>query len=120
MRSFYLSDSFLGIKNREVKQLQYKGWPDHGVPSDATKESFSRMLEAFTLMLLSCDVTEKAIVHCSAGIGRTGTTIALAHLITQVFAQRNQSVKDPKVSIVSTVRRIREQRFHLVQMDEQY
>ena len=81
-----LSDKHLGIKDREIRQIQYTGWPDHGVPSQSSLVSFMSLIEAFTYMLLECDVTEKAVVHCSAGIGRTGTTIALAHLISQAFA----------------------------------
>ena len=78
------------------------------------------MFEIFTHMVLHSDQNEKAIVHCSAGIGRTGTTIALLHLIVQLWAQRNQGIKDPQISVFSTVRRLREQRYHLVQMPEQY
>lgn len=59
-------------------------------------------------------------MHCSAGIGRTGTTLCLAHNIMQLWAQRNAGVVQPQLSVFSTVRRLREQRFGLVQMPEQY
>ena len=77
VRRFVLSDSDLGIVDREIVQLHYTGWPDHDVP---TLDSFKPMFEMFMTMLLSSDPSEKAIVHCSAGIGRTGTTIALSHI----------------------------------------
>jgi len=57
---------------------------------------------------------EKVAVHCSAGVGRTGTTIALTHLIVNYYAQVNAGV-EPKLSVFSTVRRIRESRLMLVQ-----
>ena len=76
-----VSDSVLGYKDREVVQLHYTGWPDHGVPSGGSINCLSMMWELFTYMLLASRKEEKAIVHCSAGIGRTGTTIGLAHLI---------------------------------------
>ena len=44
------------------------------------------MLEIFTYVLLASDADEKVIVHCNAGVGRTGTTIGLAHLIIQQWA----------------------------------
>ena len=71
-------------------------------------------------MLLTSKPEEKAIVHCSAGIGRTGTTIGLAHIISNLWSQKNQGVADPKLSIFSVIRRIREQRFHIVQANSQY
>ena len=82
LRKFTMTDSDLGITSREIRQLHYTGWPDHGVPSNASAMSFMKMFEIFTYMLLASEPSEKAIVHCSAGIGRTGTTIGLAHLIT--------------------------------------
>ena len=81
-----MSDSVLGYEDREVVQLHYTGWPDHGVPSGDSIRCFKMMWELFTYMLLSSKKLEKAIVHCSAGIGRTGTTIALSHLIAQLWA----------------------------------
>ena len=118
LRQFKLTDTTLGIKDRIVAQLHYTGWPDHGVPSGDSILSFKQMLEIFTLFLLESEASEKAVVHCSAGIGRTGTTISLAHLIIQLYAQLNSGVKYPEFSVFSTVRRLREQRYHLVQMPE--
>ena len=86
LRKFDLTDTVLGVANRRVVQLHYSGWPDHGVPSGESIDSFAQMLDVFTLMLLASDAGEKAIVHCSAGIGRTGTTIGLAHIICNLWA----------------------------------
>ena len=86
VRKFKMTDSELGITDREVRQLHYTGWPDHGVPNGSSMTSFVQMFEIFTYMLLDSEASEKAIIHCSAGIGRTGTTIGLAHLITSLWA----------------------------------
>jgi len=48
------------------------------------------------------------------GVGRTGTTIALAHLLIQLQAQQNAGVANPRFSIFSTVRRLRQCRVALV------
>jgi len=61
--------------------------------------------------------SEKALVHCSAGIGRTGTTICLVTNILQLWAQRNKGVKAPCTSVFSVCRRMREQKPGMVQTD---
>jgi protein tyrosine phosphatase len=48
-----------------------------------------------TWLVTHKDDQEKAIVHCSAGIGRTGTTISLAQLILQIWHQKNAGVGQP-------------------------
>ena len=65
----------------KVTQIHFTGWPDHGVPSGGSITSFAHMFEIFTYMLLASDASEKALVHCSAGIGRTGTLITLYNMI---------------------------------------
>jgi len=64
--------------------------------------------------MLESDPSEKVIIHCSAGIGRTGTTVTLVTALINIWAQLNQGEQDPLVSIFSIVRRLREQRYGLV------
>ena len=90
----------------EVQQLHYTGWPDHGVPTGASMDSFKMMLDYYIYTMIKSD--RKIIVHCSAGIGRTGTTIGLASLILNTWAQTNAGITNPEVSVFSTVRRMRE------------
>jgi len=54
------------------------------------------------------------LVHCSAGIGRTGTYIAIMLMIESINYQLNVLKTSPKISIFSTVRRLREQRYNMV------
>jgi protein tyrosine phosphatase len=82
-------------------------------------QSFQVMLEHFICWILESQKDAKAVVHCSAGIGRTGTTVTLAHAIINTHAQLNKGQK-PVCSIFSIVRRLREQRFGLVQMPNQF
>ena len=71
-------------EERVVWHFLYKKWPDFGVPSISDLESF------FTLMRLSREKNagphNPRIVHCSAGVGRSGTFIALEHLIRELDA----------------------------------
>ena len=61
-----------------MTQIHFTGWPDHGVPDGQAMTAFELMLNKFIDWQLRSAPEEKAVVHCSAGIGRTGTTIAIA------------------------------------------
>jgi tyrosine-protein phosphatase non-receptor type 12/18/22 len=78
------------------------------VPTGASIEDFSLMLNELITMTLNSKENERAVIHCSAGIGRTGTTAVLAHLMINIASQVNSGVKDPKLSVFSVVRRLRE------------
>lgn len=71
-------------EERVVWHFLYKKWPDFGVPTLEDLDSF------FTLMRLSrqknANPSNPRIVHCSAGVGRSGTFIALEHLMREMDA----------------------------------
>ena len=102
-----------------LTQVHFTGWPDHGVPEGVAVQDFEKMLFKFIDWNLQSSPSERAIVHCSAGIGRTGTTISLMEAIINICAQRNKGV-DPEFSLFQTVRRLREQRYGSVQTISQY
>lgn len=70
------------FEERIIWHFLYKKWPDFGVPAIEDIDSF------FTLMRLSreknANPTNPRIVHCSAGVGRSGTFIALEHLMREM------------------------------------
>jgi protein tyrosine phosphatase len=111
VRKFQLSSKG---ETREVYHYHFLAWPDHGVPKET--ETLNALIRD-----LHWEKTAKTpiIVHCSAGIGRTGTLIALSHLKTIIDTQKQQGI-DLGVSIFSIVRRLREQRNFMVQSKEQY
>ena len=59
-----------------MTHYQYLGWPDHGVPAECT--DFLKLLG----ILQDYVGTSPIIVHCSAGVGRTGVLVA-THLVLQ-------------------------------------
>jgi protein-tyrosine phosphatase len=69
---------------KTVYHFLYKKWPDFGVPALEDLDSF------FTLMRLSreknANPSNPRIVHCSAGVGRSGTFITLEHLMRELDA----------------------------------
>ena len=61
----------------------------------------------------------KCVVHCSAGIGRTGVLLSLYELVMSLESQFKNS-EDADISIFKTVRKLREQRWGLVATQQQY
>ncbi|KAL1458006.1 hypothetical protein WDU94_008182 [Cyamophila willieti] len=107
-REFVLRDSQTGEK-RDVTQMQYLAWPDHGVPDDV-----NRFL-AFTRQVRHerSGMVEPAIVHCSAGIGRTGVLILMETAMCLIEA--NQPVYPLEIC-----RQMRNQRAMMIQTPSQY
>ncbi|XP_067947048.1 receptor-type tyrosine-protein phosphatase kappa-like [Watersipora subatra] len=73
-------------KNREkrtITHFNYLSWPDHGVPDIEMFVSFHRLITA----RISNSETQPLLVHCSAGVGRTGTYVALDYLLDQAAAE---------------------------------
>ncbi|XP_064605803.1 receptor-type tyrosine-protein phosphatase kappa-like [Liolophura sinensis] len=96
-------------EGQTVKQFHFTAWPDHGAPAHATA------LLDFRDKVNSCQtqVSGPVVVHCSAGVGRTGTYIALDYLIAQAH-------DEGVVDVPACVRQLREQRVNMVQTLEQY
>ncbi|XP_078533352.1 receptor-type tyrosine-protein phosphatase mu-like [Lissotriton helveticus] len=94
---------------KTVQQLHYIHWPDHGVPSRPT--GLLRLVEQMNA--LKSPDSGPVIVHCSAGIGRTGTFIALDILLKMAQAEQ-------KVDVFQCTRMMREKRVNMVQTRDQY
>lgn len=102
-----------------VNHIHYHSWPDHGTPEDC------RAIRAMSEQLDSCrDSKLPVVVHCSAGIGRTGTFCAIDILRQRIKAMKTISVELEKLpeqfDLVQLVRDLRKQRMGMVQTLEQY
>ncbi|NXD88718.1 PTPRK phosphatase, partial [Halcyon senegalensis] len=95
---------------RVVEQFQYLLWPDHGVPRNPAQLLW--LMEVVNKRGLETP-SGPVLVHCSAGIGRTGTFIALDFLLKMGKAEG-------KVDVFHCVQKLREQRVSMVQTKEQY
>ncbi|KYO48492.1 hypothetical protein Y1Q_0022680 [Alligator mississippiensis] len=91
-----------------VTHLQYVAWPDHGVPDDSTD-----FLEFVNCMRPKRVKNEPVLVHCSAGIGRTGVLVTMETALCLI--ERNQPVYP-----LDIVRKMRDQRAMMVQTSSQY
>ncbi|XP_022645902.1 uncharacterized protein LOC111243893 isoform X1 [Varroa destructor] len=98
-----------GDEERHISHMQYLAWPDHGVPDDATDflEFIARVRSARDAMV------EPTIVHCSAGIGRTGVLILMETAMCLIEA--NEPVYPLEIT-----RTMRDQRAMLIQTASQY
>ena len=78
-----------GEKSLKVIQFHFTAWPDHGVPENVMSLiSFIHYVR--TLFPISLE--RPLLVHCSAGIGRTGTFITLDMMMQQMKAESTLSV----------------------------
>jgi protein tyrosine phosphatase len=95
-----------GTERREVKQFHYTGWPDFGVPDHPHPVlAFIRRLSNFKRTTSGPD-----IIHCSAGVGRTGTLITIQSMM-QMIEEEGQ------VDIFNFILGMRRQRSYLVQTE---
>jgi len=108
--------------SKEVVHYQWEGWPDHGVPEE---NQYGVLLYLVQQIMERRKLgKEPVVVHCSAGIGRSGTIVAihnLAQIVEWSLNTKNNAEKEKaRLSVFSTVRRLREQRFGMVQTAPQY
>ncbi|XP_076341555.1 receptor-type tyrosine-protein phosphatase T-like isoform X2 [Tachypleus tridentatus] len=108
IRTFKLHKSGISA-GRQVKQFHFTAWPDHGVPSCSL--SLVKVLK----LVKNYRPASKAsiLLHCSAGVGRTGTLILLDSAL-QMMKAENQ------VDVLGLLYTLRKQRVNLVETVEQY
>ncbi|KAI5088866.1 protein tyrosine phosphatase, non-receptor type 4b isoform X2 [Silurus meridionalis] len=96
-------------EERNICQMQYMAWPDHGVPDDSTD-----FLNFVSLVRSKRgDSQDPVVVHCSAGIGRTGVLITMETAMCLI--ERSQDVYP-----LDIVRTMRDQRAMMIQTASQY
>jgi len=112
-RHFIITNSKEPNIERKVVQLHYTDWPDQGVPE--TTEAMTELINE--LDLYKRGLQDPITVHCSAGIGRTGTFLAIHMALQMVLAS---SEKLEEINVMDLVFNLRRQRAGMVQSKDQY
>ncbi|XP_053492791.1 protein tyrosine phosphatase receptor type Fa isoform X5 [Ictalurus furcatus] len=96
-------------EKREVRQFQFMVWPDHGVPEYPTP------ILAFMRRVKTCNPPDAGpmVVHCSAGVGRTGCFIVIDAMLERMKHEQ-------AVDVYGHVTLMRSQRNYMVQTEDQY
>ncbi|KAI4794768.1 hypothetical protein KUCAC02_031852 [Chaenocephalus aceratus] len=97
--------------SRLVRQFHYTVWPDHGVPE--TTQSLVQFVRTVRDYVNRSPGSGPTVVHCSAGVGRTGTFMVLDQVLQQLDCR-------DAVDLFGSVRQLRLHRCHMVQTEGQY
>ncbi|XP_022219796.1 tyrosine-protein phosphatase corkscrew isoform X2 [Drosophila obscura] len=103
---------------RRIYHYHFQVWPDHGVPADpGCVLNFLQDVNTKQSNLAQAGEKPGPIcVHCSAGIGRTGTFIVIDMILDQIV----RNGLDTEIDIQRTIQMVRSQRSGLVQTEAQY
>ncbi|GMR37642.1 hypothetical protein PMAYCL1PPCAC_07837 [Pristionchus mayeri] len=111
IREFRLTPLSNPAAARSITHFHYTTWPDFNVPE--TPHGILRLISIFRRKLPHDPANKPVVVHCSAGVGRSGTFIALDRLLVDL--ERGRAL-DP----FGTVCEMRMDRSQMVQSEIQY
>ncbi|XP_062581719.1 tyrosine-protein phosphatase non-receptor type 20-like [Saccostrea cucullata] len=93
-------------KGRLVYHFMFTNWPDQAVPNTKPLLQYLQLIHAH-------HTTGPILVHCSAGIGRTGVLITIDLALAQIE-------KKGRCDIFEIVTELRKQRYGMIQVKDQY
>ncbi|CAF1015092.1 unnamed protein product [Rotaria sordida] len=96
-------------EKREIRHCQFTAWPDHGILEHAT----SFLMFVRRVKVLNPPDAGPIVVHCSAGVGRTGCFVVIDALLERLKHEKT-------IDIYGHVTLLRAQRNYIVQTEEQY
>ena len=101
-------------EERKIYHYHFRAWPDHGVPTDPG--CVLNFLHDVNSQQESIAGAGPIVVHCSTGIGRTGTFIVIDMILSQIDRQG----LDTEIDIQRTIQQVRSQRSSMVHTEAQY
>ena len=106
-------------KEKNLIQIHFIGWPDHGIP-DTSDDKIFEVFEEMIKLVDQYKGNGPIVVHCSAGVGRTGTFISMYYLDKEIKTQIKEKKEIIRFNIFNLVRKLKEMRICLVQSNSQY
>lgn len=132
-------DPTLPAQEQEIYHLLFSGWPDFLVPEGDDRAALTRLIQlsaqlnskpsdssathtngAAAADFADSEQDNPRIIHCSAGVGRSGTFIALDYLLSLLYTGQLDNVPPEKDPIMETVDALRQQRMMMVQGEGQF
>ncbi|KAL8833406.1 MAG: hypothetical protein Q9170_004287 [Blastenia crenularia] len=107
-----------GAESKVIWHILFSGWPDFDVPQNEDRAALFSLLKLS--LAKNINDSNPRIIHCSAGVGRSGSFIALEYLLAQIESGALAEAKEDEDPVYETVNRLREQRMTMVQSDTQY
>ncbi len=126
----------------EIRHLLFSGWPDFLIPegedrialielirlsaslnrpsSTSTSTETNGSYSSHAASFAATDQDNPRIIHCSAGVGRSGTFIALDYLLSLLHSNQLDNVPPDQDPIADTVDSLRQQRMMMVQGESQF
>lgn len=111
IREFKITSESSCSYPRVLRHFHYTVWPDHGVPEST--QSLIQFVRTARDYVDRSPSTGATVVHCSAGVGRTGTFIALDRVLQQLDSKGT-------IDLYGCVFDLRLHRQHMVQTECQY
>ena len=128
-------------KDLEIRHILFSGWPDFLIPEGEDRAALIELIRLSASLnrpastdttaqtnggpslahdLASTDQDNRRIIHCSAGVGRSGTFIALDYLLSLLYSNELEDLPQDKDPIAETVDQLRQQRMMMVQGESQF
>ena len=95
-------------------------WPDHSLPPISNSTFLMEEIIKYIDKETENQNKSPVVIHCSAGVGRTGTVIAIYNIIKCLKFLKKNKCTQPFINVFNVVRKLREQRYALVTDKEQY
>ena len=113
-------------ESNEISPILYTDWPDKGVPT-TNIEQFKLFCEKLKQHIIQNGKDVTTLIHCSAGVGRTGTLYVILDLMFEYDIDKCDDLKNKFIDeekliekVIETITNARKYRTTIVQSSAQF